>query len=64
MIYRRYASLYFVCGVTACENELSALEVVHRYVEILDKHFGNASPSTSSRALTSYRIVPSLTFVF
>lgn len=41
MIYRRYASLYFVCGVTADENELNVLEIVHRYVESLDDHFGN-----------------------
>lgn len=41
MIYRRYASLYFVCGVTVDENELNALEIVHRYVESLDEHFGN-----------------------
>ena len=45
VIYRRYASLFFVCGVTAGENELNTLEIVHRYVESLDKHFGNASPS-------------------
>ena len=42
VVYRRYASLYFVCGVTADENELIALEIVHRYVESLDAHFGNA----------------------
>ena len=46
MIYRRYASLYFVCGVTVGENELNALEIVHRYVESLDKHFGNARLSS------------------
>ena len=43
VIYRRYASLYFVCAVTAGENELNALEIMHRYVETLDSHFGNAS---------------------
>ena len=30
-----------MCGVTAGENELNALEIVHRYVESLDEHFGN-----------------------
>jgi len=43
VIYRRYASLCFVCGVTAGENELNALEILHRYVETLDKHFGNVT---------------------
>uniref|UniRef100_A0A8C7N0T7 Adaptor related protein complex 1 subunit sigma 3b n=1 Tax=Oncorhynchus kisutch TaxID=8019 RepID=A0A8C7N0T7_ONCKI len=39
--YGRYASLYFCCGLDAEENELLALEVLHRYVELLDKYFGN-----------------------
>jgi len=43
VIYRRYASLYFVCGVTVGENELTTLEIVHRYVENLDQHFGSVT---------------------
>lgn len=61
MIYRRYASLYFVCGVTAGENELNALEVVYRYVESLDNHFGNARLSSAllhSILLKSSSILP------
>ncbi|KAK7945683.1 hypothetical protein WMY93_001411 [Mugilogobius chulae] len=41
IIYKRYASLYFCLGVESEENELLALEVIHRYVELLDKYFGN-----------------------
>ncbi|XP_041752753.1 AP-1 complex subunit sigma-3 isoform X2 [Coregonus clupeaformis] len=41
IVYKRYASLYFCCGLDAEENELLALEVLHRYVELLDKYFGN-----------------------
>jgi len=41
VIYRRYASLFFVCGISAGDNELVALEIVHRYVEVLDRYFGN-----------------------
>lgn len=37
----RYASLYFCLAVESQENELLALEVIHRYVELLDKYFGN-----------------------
>jgi AP-1 complex subunit sigma 1/2 len=33
--------LYFCCGVDADDNELLALEIIHQYVEILDKYFGN-----------------------
>lgn len=39
--YRRYASLFFVTGITLGENELITLEVIHRYVEALDRYFGN-----------------------
>jgi len=41
LIYRRYASLYFVLCISDGDNELSALETVHLYVESLDKYFGN-----------------------
>lgn len=37
----RYASLYFCCAVDRTENELITLEVIHRYVELLDKYFGS-----------------------
>ena len=37
----RYASLYFCVGMEAEDNELLSLEVLHRYVELLDKYFGN-----------------------
>uniref|UniRef100_A0A3Q1GWY8 Adaptor related protein complex 1 subunit sigma 3b n=1 Tax=Acanthochromis polyacanthus TaxID=80966 RepID=A0A3Q1GWY8_9TELE len=41
IIYKRYASLYFCLAIENQENELLALEVIHRYVELLDKYFGN-----------------------
>lgn len=41
VIYKRYASLFFVCGLSAGDNELAALEILHRYVEVLDRYFGN-----------------------
>lgn len=33
--------MYFCLAVETEENELLALEVIHRYVELLDKYFGN-----------------------
>ena len=39
--FLRYASLYFCLAIEDQENELLALEVIHRYVELLDKYFGN-----------------------
>ncbi|KAI8873982.1 Adaptor protein complex sigma subunit [Ramicandelaber brevisporus] len=41
VVYRKYASLYFVAGIDPSDNELIMLEVIHRYVEILDRHFSN-----------------------
>ncbi|ORX38605.1 AP complex, mu/sigma subunit [Kockovaella imperatae] len=41
VIYRRYASLFFICAVSPGDNELITLEVIHRYVEVLDRYFGN-----------------------
>uniref|UniRef100_A0A3P8VU30 AP complex subunit sigma n=1 Tax=Cynoglossus semilaevis TaxID=244447 RepID=A0A3P8VU30_CYNSE len=39
LIYRQYAALYIVVGVTDAENELSIYELVHNFVEVLDKYF-------------------------
>ena len=41
MVYKRYASLYFVMGIDVTDNELITLEVIHHYVEVLDRYFGN-----------------------
>lgn len=43
VVYRRYASLFFVAGITQGDNELATLEIIHRYVEVLDRYFGNVS---------------------
>ena len=41
IVYKRYASLYFCCAVENEDNELLTLEIIHRYVELLDKYFGS-----------------------
>ena len=41
LVYKRYASLYFVFAVDADDNVLLALEKIQRFVEILDGYFGN-----------------------
>lgn len=41
VIYKRYASLYFICLCDLNDNELTVLEFIHHYVECLDKYFGN-----------------------
>ena len=42
IIYRRYASLFFIVGVEGDdENELAVLEFIHALVETLDRYFEN-----------------------
>ncbi|XP_038108623.1 AP-1 complex subunit sigma-2 isoform X2 [Sabethes cyaneus] len=41
IVYKRYASLYFCCAIEQNDNELLTLEIIHRYVELLDKYFGS-----------------------
>ena len=48
IVYKRYASLYFCAAVDSTDNELLTLEIIHRYVELLDKYFGSVSISLSS----------------
>jgi hypothetical protein len=41
----RYASLYFCMCIDADDNELEVLEIIHHFVEILDRYFGSVSAS-------------------
>merc|ERR1712086_919483 len=42
VVYRRYASLFFIVGVDSDdENELAVLEFIHALVETLDRYFEN-----------------------
>ncbi|KAK9109589.1 hypothetical protein Sjap_017649 [Stephania japonica] len=37
----RYGSLYFCMCIDQEDNELDILEIIHQYVEIMDRYFGN-----------------------
>eukprot|EP00871_Galdieria_phlegrea_P003009 jgi/Galph1/3709/GphlegSOOS_G2338.1 len=41
IIYRHYATLYFICGVDAVESELGILDLIQVFVETLDRCFEN-----------------------
>lgn len=41
IVYRRYASLFFIAACDSSDNELITLEIVHRFVEQMDKYYGN-----------------------
>lgn len=43
LVYRQYAALFIVVGITENENELSIYELVHNFVEVLDKYFSRVS---------------------
>ena len=37
----RYANLFFCILVDSDDNELLSLEIIQRYVEVLDQYFGS-----------------------
>nr|XP_002741753.2 PREDICTED: AP-4 complex subunit sigma-like [Saccoglossus kowalevskii] len=39
VVYRRYASLYFMIGIDHEENEMAILEFIHLLVEVMDMYF-------------------------
>lgn len=41
LIYRHYATLYFVVAVDGAESELGILDLIQVFVEVLDKCFEN-----------------------
>ncbi|CAM9172575.1 unnamed protein product, partial [Ectocarpus sp. 6 AP-2014] len=41
IVYKRYASLFFVACIDQDDNELITLEKIHLFVEVLDRYFGN-----------------------
>ncbi|ODV69744.1 Adaptor protein complex sigma subunit [Hyphopichia burtonii NRRL Y-1933] len=41
LVYRRYAGLYFISSIDLIDSELSYLESLHFFVEILDIYFNN-----------------------
>lgn len=43
LVYRQYAALFIVVGISSTENELSIYELVHNFVEVLDKYFSRVS---------------------
>ena len=41
IVFRRYASLYFACCIEKDDNELIVLDIIHHFVEVLDRYFQN-----------------------
>ncbi|XP_063803532.1 AP-4 complex subunit sigma-1 isoform X2 [Pseudophryne corroboree] len=43
LVYRQYAALFIVVGIDESENEMSVFELIHNFVEVLDKYFSRVS---------------------
>mmetsp|Transcript_6036 Transcript_6036/g.20294 ORF Transcript_6036/g.20294 Transcript_6036/m.20294 type:complete len:160 (-) Transcript_6036:1-480(-) len=41
VVYKRYASLFFIACIDRKDNELIMLEQIHLFVEVLDRYFLN-----------------------
>jgi hypothetical protein len=41
VVYKKYASLFFIIGIDQQDNEFIALELIQQYVEVLDQYFGS-----------------------
>ncbi|XP_068109977.1 AP-4 complex subunit sigma-1 isoform X1 [Hyperolius riggenbachi] len=43
LVYRQYAALFIVVGIDESENEMAVFELIHNFVEVLDKYFSRVS---------------------
>ncbi|KAG8449612.1 hypothetical protein GDO86_016306 [Hymenochirus boettgeri] len=43
LVYRQYAALFIVVGIDEYENEMAVFELIHNFVEVLDKYFSRVS---------------------
>ncbi|XP_072786306.1 AP-4 complex subunit sigma-1 isoform X4 [Taeniopygia guttata] len=43
LVYRQYAALFIVVGIDQTENEIAIYELIHNFVEVLDKYFSRVS---------------------
>ncbi|XP_039034483.1 AP-1 complex subunit sigma-2-like [Hibiscus syriacus] len=41
VFYKRYAGIYFCICIDQDDNEIKVLEIIHHFVEILDRYFGS-----------------------
>nr|XP_015824904.2 AP-4 complex subunit sigma-1 isoform X2 [Nothobranchius furzeri] len=62
LVYRQYAALYVVVGVSHTENELSIFELIQNFVEVLDRYFSRVtlSDSTKGTAGGGFQLLTSL----
>ena len=54
IIYKRYASLYFICLTDKEDNELITLELIQHYVECLDRYLNDNSLNPIARDVVEF----------
>ncbi|KAF7201213.1 transcript variant X1 [Nothobranchius furzeri] len=57
LVYRQYAALYVVVGVSHTENELSIFELIQNFVEVLDRYFSRVRLNQIMFHLDSVHII-------
>lgn len=60
LIYRHYATLYFVFAVDSSESELGILDLIQVFVESLDKRFENVCELDLIFHVEKVRVGPTL----
>ncbi|KAM7163946.1 AP-4 complex subunit sigma-1 isoform 4-T6 [Macrochelys suwanniensis] len=61
LVYRQYAALFIVVGINETENEMAVYELIHNFVEILDRYFSRVTypKSYSSSGKRGLGAIPS-----
>ncbi|KAF7252032.1 AP-4 complex subunit sigma-1 [Varanus komodoensis] len=54
LVYRQYAALFIVVGINETENEMAVYELIHNFVEVLDKYFSRVSELDVSFSILSH----------
>ncbi|TFK12590.1 atlastin-3 [Platysternon megacephalum] len=50
LVYRQYAALFIVVGINETENEMAVYELIHNFVEVLDRYFSRVISSNGARS--------------
>ncbi|XP_058018201.1 AP-4 complex subunit sigma-1 isoform X2 [Ahaetulla prasina] len=58
LVYRQYAALFIVVGINETENEMAVFELIHNFVEVLDKYFSRVHTTRPTPDLKLYHIEP------
>uniref|UniRef100_A0A8D2L8E6 AP-4 complex subunit sigma-1 n=1 Tax=Varanus komodoensis TaxID=61221 RepID=A0A8D2L8E6_VARKO len=73
LVYRQYAALFIVVGINETENEMAVYELIHNFVEVLDKYFSRVVSMICNKIQTyfsafvgeiDYTMIPTTPYFF